>query len=236
MQSTGRAKSSRGRAATFASLEAKANERHLTVLGGFHPTPADGAPHTCKTLLMLGPDEPGFWPAFQGSPESRDGLPDPMDRWSRRVIDLWAAEIGATAVYPFGGPPFAPFFRWAERTGRIKASPIRLLVHDVAGLMVSFRGALAFGEHIALPAPPAAPCPTCTAKPCLTACPVAAFDGTSYDVEACKDYLATPDGSDCTEQGCKARRACPVSAAYPRLAAQSAFHMKAFKGPRPCAD
>ena len=146
------------------------------------------------------------------------------------MIRAWAGEIGATALFPFGGPPYLPFFSWAERTGRIHASPIRLLVHDTAGLFVSFRGALALPTHIDLPQPPDTPCATCTAQPCRTACPVSALNGESYDVDVCKTYLETPEGSACMSQGCAARRACPVSQGFPRVAAQSAYHMTAFKG------
>ncbi|MFK7746631.1 MAG: ferredoxin [Roseobacter sp.] len=153
-----------------------------------------------------------------------------MDRWSTRVIGDWATEIGATALYPFGGAPFLPFFSWATRTGRIHASPIMLLVHDTAGLFVSFRGALALPWHVTLPAPPPNPCDSCTDQPCRTACPVGAFDGSSYDVAGCKSFLGTDAGQDCVGQGCQARSICPVSAAYPRETAQSAYHMHIFKG------
>jgi hypothetical protein len=215
---------------TYAGLDRQAKARHLSLLGGFHPIQKDQAPEGTKTLLLLGPDEPAFWPALTQSLEWQDKAPDPVDRWSERVIRAWADEIGATALFPFGGPPYLPFFSWAERTGRIHASPIRLLVHDTAGLFVSFRGALALPMHIDLPQPPHAPCETCTAQPCRTACPVSALNGESYDVDACKTYLATPKGDGCMSQGCAARRACPVSQGFPRLAAQSAYHMTAFKG------
>jgi len=214
----------------YHDLQAAAEAQRLTILGGFHPKPEDKAPEGCATLLMLGPKEPEFWPAFQTSPEFKDAQPDPMDRWSTRVIGALAEDVEATALYPFGGAPFLPFFSWALRTGRIHTSPIMLLVHDTAGLFVSFRGALALTRHVDLPDRPPNPCVTCADKPCRSACPVAAFDGTSYDVPACKTYLGSDEGRDCMETGCAARRACPISERYPRLSAQSAFHMSAFKG------
>lgn len=216
---------------TYDELSQQAAERHLTVLGGFHPVENDlHVPDGCQTVILLGPNEPDFWPAFQSAPESQDGQPDPMDRWSTRVIGAWAELILAKPLFPFGGPPYLPFFSWALETGRIHQSPIMLLVHDAAGLFVSFRGALALPELIDLPAPPPSPCNTCRETPCKTACPVDALDGTSYDVHRCKSYLGTPEGKDCMEIGCAARRVCPVSQAYPRNPAQSAFHMTAFKG------
>ena len=211
------------------ALKLGAHERHLSILGGFHPQEEDVAPEGCGTLLMLGPDEPAFWPAFVKSPEYRDNGADPMDRWSTRVIGQWAAELGATALFPFGGSPFLPFYSWATRTGRIHASPVQLLVHDNAGLFVSFRGALALSDTIDLPLPPEPPCQNCQ-RPCATACPVSALTPQGYDVAACKAYLDTPAGTDCVENGCAVRRACPVSQSFGRLPAQSEYHMHSFKG------
>ena len=215
---------------TYNDLQTQAAQRHLSILGGFHPEDDPHLPDKCETLIMLGPKEPEFWPAFQTSPEWLDGRADPMDRWSVRVIGTWAREVQATALFPFGGPPYLPFFSWAIETGRVHQSPIMLLVHDTAGLFVSFRGALALRERVDLPEAPASPCLACPDQPCRTACPVEAFDGSGYDVPNCKNYLSTDAGTECMTQGCAARRICPVSAAYQRLPEQSAFHMKAFKG------
>ena len=215
----------------FGLLESAAARRHLTILGGFHPDPSDDVPEGYETLLLLGPDEAaGFWSHVTEGPEFADGAPDPVDRWSRRVIGGWAEEIGAMALYPFGGPPYQPFQRWATRTNRIHTSPIMLLVHDTAGLMVSFRGALALPDRIDLPPAPPNPCLTCAEKPCVTACPVGAFADGGYDVPACKSYLGTVPGRDCMTNGCAARRICPVSQLFGRVAAQSAYHMQMFKG------
>jgi len=212
------------------TLEDGAQARHLKVLGGFHPGPADDVPEGCRTLILLGPDEPEFWPAFAASPEYRDGKAHPMDRWSTRVVGEWAGMLQTLAVFPFGGPPFAPFYAWALRTGRLHASPLRFLVHDVSGLLVSFRGALALASPVDLPDPPPPPCMTCVGRPCVGACPVDALTPDGYDVSACKAFLDTDAGQDCMDRGCAARRACPVSQRFGRLPVQSAFHMRSFKG------
>ncbi|QFT57744.1 hypothetical protein FIU94_02815 [Sulfitobacter sp. THAF37] len=214
----------------LSALQDGARERSLSILGGFHPVPSDDVPRASETILLLGPDEPAFWPAFRNSPEAEDGGADPMDRWSRRVIGGWAETLGARALFPFGGPPFLPFYSWALRSGRVHASPVQFLVHDTAGMMVSFRGALALTERIALPEPPPAPCDTCVERPCVTACPVGALTPAGYDVPACKSYLDTPAGSACLTGGCRVRTACPVSHRFGRLAAQSEYHMRQFKG------
>lgn len=212
------------------AVQSKAGAQHLSILGGFHPTAEDAVPNGCQTLLLLGPDEPDFWPAFTQSDEYNDSAPDPMDRWSLRVVTTLATDMGASALFPFGGAPYHPFYTWALRTGRVHASPVNFLVHDVAGLFVSFRGALCLPAKIDLPTAPPNPCGACSQQPCKTACPVGALLPTGYDVAACKMYLDTPAGSGCINDGCRVRRACPVSQGFGRLPEQSAYHMRSFKG------
>jgi epoxyqueuosine reductase len=209
---------------------AAAKAVHLDIAGAFHPRPDQGCPPGTGTLLLLAPQEPQFWPAFTESAEYRDGAPDPMDRWSAKVIGQLAQDLGGTALFPFGGPPFHPFYSWALASGRAWASPVRLLVHDSAGLFISYRGALALPGRMQLPAPTAAmPCTTCMDKPCLTACPIGALGAEDYNVPPCRAHIAGNAGRDCAEGGCLVRRACPVSARHGRLPEQSAFHMKAFR-------
>ena len=205
-------------------IEATLQTHALTILGGFHAQPDDALPAGTQTLLMIGPAE-GFWAHINAQPEWAEA--DPVDRWSRRVIGHVACDLGAKALFPFGGPPYSPFQRWAQRTGRMWQSPVRLLVHDVQGLFVSFRGALALKERLDLPPAPARPCDTCAA-PCLTACPVSALTEAGYDVPACHAYLGTAAGQTCMTGGCIVRRTCPVSIGYARMPEQSVYHMRQF--------
>ena len=178
-----------------------------------------------QTLTLIGPDEPRFWPIFVASPEYADGAPDPLDRWSARIICDVAQAIDGKALFPFGGPPYEPFFTWAVQSGQAWPSPIGFLVHAEAGLFVSFRGAIRWDAQPRL-SKAAKPCLTCTHKPCATACPVGAFND-GYDVAACKSHVTSEAGSDCRTGGCLARRACPIGQGN-RLPAQAAFHMEAF--------
>lgn len=193
----------------------------LTILG---TAPAEGG-----SVALIGPKGGAMWPRFQSSAEAGDGGPNPLDRWSARVIGGVADALGCQAVFPFEGPPWPPFVTWALATGRIFQSPVGLLVHDREGLFVSFRGALLLPSLPPDPAieTPCAPCP----QPCRTACPVGALTAEGYDVTACRAHVASPAGVAC-RQGCLVRRACPVGQGL-RPAAQSAFHMRAFLGSPP---
>lgn len=216
-------------AAALAVLEAEALKHRLANFGAFHPRPEDGVALACRTLVLLGPHEPGFWPHVTAQPEFSDRRPDPLDRWSRRVIGALARAFGAEPLFPFSGPPYHPFQRWALRSGRAWLSPVGLLVHERAGLMLSYRGALALPERIELPHTPLEPpCSACATRPCLSACPVGALGVEGYDVPACHSFLDTQAGAECMERGCAVRRACPVSASYGRREDQSAWHMRRF--------
>lgn len=208
----------------LAEVAAVAAAEGLAIFGGFHPEAEEGLG---ATLLLLGPAEPGFWPHVTAQPEFADGTPNPLDRWSARTIGAMARRFGGMAYFPFGGPPFCPFYAWALRTGRAWPSPVTLLVHDTAGLLVSYRGALALPGRLDLPAPRPCPCDTC-ARPCVTACPAGALTARGYDLAACHTFLDTAPGSVCMSHGCQVRCACPASQSYARLPEQSAYHMRLF--------
>jgi len=206
----------------YAAISKLCANHQLALFGAFHN-------EIGETVVLLGPLEPGFWPHFRSSPEAQDGNRDTLDRWSKRVISAIAAECGAEAVFPFGGPPYQPFIRWAIQSGRAWQSPAGPLVHDTAGMMISYRGALVLPHRIQLPETAHNPCETCADKPCLSACPVNALSAeTGYQLARCHDFLDTTQGAQCMSLGCAARRACPISQQYGRLPEQSAFHMKAF--------
>ena len=198
------------------------------------PAERVGALEDVACLALLGFVGRRGFDVFAASPEAADGAEHPLDRWSRRVIDALAAELGAKAFYPFGGPPYWPFQRWALHGDDVHASPIGLLIRADYGLWHSYRGALGFSRDIAPPARPKRerPCDTCPGRPCLTTCPVGAFRAGRYDVAACASWLQAPGGADCMNEGCRARRACPVGAEHRPTPAQAAFHMRAFLAAR----
>lgn len=213
---------------TLDRLAAALADLGLILRGGFHPGPEEGLGG--RSLLLVGNAGPEMWRAFSTAPEFRDGQADPLDRWTARALTGLAAGFGAEALFPFGGPPYRPFQRWAIRAEGLKASPLGILIHPRFGLWHAYRAALVFPEKLDLPALKAAPCPCddCAEKPCLTACPVTAFGPGGYDVEACVRHVAGPAGGDCREQACRARRACPIGSEYHYVPAQASFHMAAF--------
>lgn len=155
---------------------------------------------------------------------------DPLNSFSRRVVGDLAERLDATPFYPFTGPPFLPFLRWAQKAEPVWPSPIGPLIHAEYGLWHAYRGALALPTRIALPpkADAKRPCDTCVGRPCLTTCPVEAFSESGYDVPRCVAHVDSPAGSECLTGGCLARRACPVGRKFAYSAEQAEFHTGAF--------
>ena len=214
--------------------------RALTCRGGFHPRPEDNVPELSTgarpgTLVLVGNVGPAMWQTFTSSPEYLDHRADPLDRWTRRILDELisdTADFGLIEpLYPFGGPPFMPFQKWAQRAEPVHPSPTGPLIHPEYGLWHAYRGALAFEQRLEIPAitPSPSPCADCPDQPCLSTCPVDAFDGRTYDVPACVGFMTeTTGGESCRLQGCQARRACPVGQAFAYEPAQAEFHTSAF--------
>jgi GNAT superfamily N-acetyltransferase len=201
----------------------------LILRGGFHPVDEDAAPPETGTILLVGNAGPAMWQAFKAT---RPAGSDPLDAWTRQVLQPIALQFGARVLFPFEGPPYQPFQRWAERAEDIRRSPLGMMIHPEFGLWHAWRGAFAFRERRPLPEREnrKAPCPDCAAKPCLSACPVSAFGDAGYDTHACAAWLRSPAGADCLSGGCVARHACPVGTAFSYGPDQAALHMAAFLG------
>ena len=210
----------------YSELRAELFAIGLIARGGFRVAPQDGL-GTVRAVVLVGNAGPALWPAFAAG---RRDEPDPLDAWVSRSLSAVAGRLGASVVMPNDGPPYPPFQRWAMRAEPVHPSPLGLLIHPVYGLWHAYRAALLFDAMIDLPArdEQPSPCETCAARPCLTACPVGAFDGTGYDVAACRAHTGGAEGGACREGGCLARHACPVGRDYAYGPAQQAFHMAAF--------
>lgn len=220
---------------TLAAICDRLAEHGLIVRGAFHPQPADDVPGCGEgggpaTVVMVGNAGPAMWRAFAASQPDAFSH-NAMNDWSAAVIAGIAAETGGRALFPFTGPPFLPFMRWAQRAESLRQSPIHILMHPEFGLWHAYRGALVYEGALAAdpPAVRAHPCDTCADKPCLSTCPVDAFDDAWRDLGACYDYIDSAAGANCMSGGCRARLACPVGTEYRYEPDQMQFHMTAFR-------
>src|ERR1039457_4857697 len=92
-----------GPSARFDALCRRAQVLGLVVRGAFHTEPREFDKMLpavgVGTILLLGFTGSLQWEIYECSAEASDGMPDPLDRWSRRVIGSPAAELGALARF-----------------------------------------------------------------------------------------------------------------------------------------
>lgn len=234
-------------ATTRQALQSALEPHGLRVRGGWIPDATDALPELpggdrAVVVWMVGVAGSDFWPHFKASTFYQDGQPDPLDRWSAAIGSTLATCWGGSALFPFEGPPYHPFQRWADRSEDTRPSPLMLRMHPRFGLWHAYRFALAMPEldredakalqqessdRLAASTMPSL-CAQCSGQPCLSACPVNAFTGTRYRVDACTDHLhAQPQGA-CMQQGCLSRNACPQGSGHRYTPEHAVFHMLAF--------
>ena len=223
----------------YHSLQQECESLGLSCRGGFQVAKDDcrafaQLPRSAKTLIMIGNIGSALW-VTAGEYLSHSTQRHPLDNWTRSHLDHLADKVSAHIIYPFDGPPFAPFQRWAMRCEAVAPSPIGPLIHPDYGLWHAYRAALVFDAEIELPpredkeedAPSPCACDTCQDKPCINTCPVGALELHRYDVPLCSAHLATP-GNRCMAHSCLARLACPVGGKYVYSTEMGQFHMGKF--------
>jgi ferredoxin len=198
----------------------------FTPLGWFAPRDMDET----KFVILIG--NVGL-DMFRRFARERDERTASLDGWTKAVVDPLASNLEARAVYPFD-IPHQPFLTWARLAGAGHVSPLGMNIHGQYGLWHAYRAALLFPVEFDMPrnSNGAHPCESCADKPCLSACPVSAFDGTTYNVSACGTHILSNAGADCMGGGCRARLACPVGKQYQYHPRQMQFHMRAFQKTR----
>lgn len=228
----------------FNDINKRLAKSGMEVLGVFHLDGEEALSFTGSTNEVVGlmVASPGrdMWQVFTDSEHYNGQLPNPMDHWTASVLGEIAMDVGAGLALPFDRP-YPPFQAWAKRATHLSNSPLGVLVHREYGLWFGLRGVmfvkvnvenqqldkliqqLVIDNH---------PCDACIDKPCLSVCPVKAFNNDGLDVRACYSYLeeTTKSGTepDCLEKGCAARAACPVGADYIYCTEQLRFHMNSY--------
>lgn len=184
-----------------------------------------------RAALVVGSGGPTFFDRFaREAPEAHDGAPNPLDRFTARVVV--AAVAGAlsplavthAAYFPFtGSAPLIPFQRLGRAAGLGGPGPLGLQIHPVFGAWWAYRALVVVDRE--LPTAPALGdgCAGCDA-PCVAACPAGAVAVTGFDVPACHARRLSVDAC---RLSCAARIACVRGPEHRYSDGQLAFHMAA---------
>ncbi|MGO9263756.1 MAG: hypothetical protein ACLQBA_02530 [Candidatus Binataceae bacterium] len=209
---------------------------------GAAPRAAAAAPGA-QGIIVVANGGGDFWRAFTAFATSHPGWREranPLDDFTRAVVEdtlapvVRAQGVRCTPVYPFvadgpfmAGGPTLNFMELGKLAGLAGPSIVGVVVHPVYGPWLAFRAALLV--DVAIDAPGAAlgfdPCPGCTVRSCVTACPADAVSGASgWDIPRCLTHRVERE-ADCTPR-CHARAACVLGPEHRYPDDELAYHQK----------
>jgi ferredoxin len=179
--------------------------------------------------LIVGSGGSAFFDRFDSGPEAVDGAPNPLDRYTERVVtraarDALAPRASAHSVhFPFGLRPRIPFQRLGRAAGLGGPGPLGLQIHPTFGPWWAYRALIVVDQPLPLAAPPGDGCAGCDA-PCVAACPAGAVARGGFQIIAChaRRLVAEP----CL-LSCAARIACVRGPEHRYRDEELAFHMRA---------
>ncbi|MFA7292128.1 MAG: hypothetical protein WC023_07745 [Rhodocyclaceae bacterium] len=162
-----------------------------------------------RQLILIGHGGRALWERVQAA-----GLRSehPIDEFTVNVVEAWISAqlpgVAHTIVYP--GEGSVGLQALGKRAGWHHDSPFRVGVNAAWGSWFAYRAVVLVDAG--LPITPRmvsdSPCVSCTAQPCVSACPADALAEGDFSLQKCIAYRKQPD-SRCRVT-CVARTACPV--------------------------
>ena len=179
--------------------------------------------------LLVGSGGRAFFDRFVRESEASDGAPDPLDRYTARVVldavGAGLAPLGAhhAVHFPFGTRPVIPFQRLGRRAGLGGPGPLGLQIHPRFGPWWAYRALIVLDRALPAADPPGDGCAGCDA-PCVGACPAGAVARAGFAVTACHARRLTAEPC---RLSCAARIACIRGPEHRYRDEELAFHMRA---------
>jgi hypothetical protein len=201
-------------------------------------------PHA-RSIVVLGNGGGALWHALKAHAAKNPGWWDrenPLDDFTREVVerDVSAAArsfgLRVSVAYPFmNGAHTLNFIELGKVAGIAGPSILGVTVHPVYGPWIAFRAALLIDQEIDSPgeAPGFDPCPGCTARTCIPACPAGAVTiDAGWDIPRCLTHRVEVE-PDCTPR-CHARANCVLGPEHRYPDDELAYHqMRALRSMRP---
>lgn len=203
-----------GEAAASSMRAAGPHARSIIVIG-------NGGGELWRALKTHANAHPGWW--------ERDHT---LDDFTREVVErmllppLRERQLQVTAAYPGDPDPFN-FMLLARLAGLGGPSIVGVMVHPVYGPWIALRAALLIDLELDSPGAAAGfdPCPRCTVRSCIPACPVEAVSMASgWNVPRCIQHRVESE-SDCAAR-CHARVGCVLGPEHRYPDDEIAYHQR----------
>lgn len=178
------------------------------------------------TLIVIGNGGGDFWRGFRAHcdahPDYLQERAHPLDDYTVATIEavLTPILLESDAVYRYVYPfrfwtePVS-FMHLAQAAGLAGPSILGVTIHPEYGPWMALRAAVLLDHEVYAP-PPAAgfdPCPTCTERACINACPASAIrPATGWDIPSCVQHRLQVE-TDCLDS-CQARYDCVYGRKY----------------------
>jgi hypothetical protein len=199
----------------------------------------------CRSIVIIGNGGGDFWRCFKAYAARNRGWlerDNPLDDFTRAIVEaevaapIRAAGVGYRAVYPFTSDgPTLNFMLLARLAGLAGPSIIGVVVHPLFGPWIAFRGALLLETELDRPGEAIGfdPCPKCSTRSCISACPAPAISFPSgWDIPRCLEHRVEADPA-CSDR-CHARVACVLGPTHRYPDDELAYHqMRAMRAMRP---
>ena len=198
-----------------------------------------------RSIVVIGNGGGALWDALKSHAAKNPGWwnrENPLDDFTREVVErdlaapLRASGLRCTTVYPFmSNSATLSFIDLGKVAGISGPSILGVTVHPVYGPWIAFRAALLLDEELDAPGNALGfdPCPSCTARTCIPACPAGAVSVESgWDIPKCLTHRVEVE-PDCTPR-CHARAGCVLGPEHRYPDDELAYHqMRALRSMRP---
>ncbi|MGC1397700.1 hypothetical protein [Candidatus Binatus sp.] len=198
-----------------------------------------------RSIVVIGNGGGALWAALKAHAAGHPGWwnrDNPLDDFTREVVErdiaapIRASGARCTTVYPFmSSSATLSFIELSKIAGIAGPSILGVTVHPVYGPWIAFRAALLLDEQLDSPGDALGfdPCPRCTARTCIPACPAGAVSVESgWDIPKCLTHRVEVE-LDCTPR-CHARAGCVLGPEHRYPDDELAYHqMRALRSMRP---
>ena len=188
-----------------------------------------------RSIIVIANGGGALWAALKRHAEGNPNWFDrdhPLDDFTRTIVENEIApvvrEAGArgTVVFPFMvGKATLNFIELGKAAGLAGPSILGVVVHPKFGPWMAFRAAILIDQEIDAPGEARGfdPCPSCSGRPCMAACPTSAVAfPAGWDIPRCLAYRIESE-PDCTPR-CHSRAACVLGPEHRYPDDELAYH------------